>query len=179
MVLRLSIDCLSTAHAEMASPAPHCAQSPLPPYLIIISIPMVMRTLHIQPQTSPEQCQDSLGLSTTGPFNKVFNSISLILLQTVRDHYRIVCGIAKQSLDRPTIVPGYRVHLWCPKDQNYIFPKSMRTILKFCEQITDGSRSPMTIPRQSVGSIKYTIPLKIALCLWTIQSVLPSVERQF
>ena len=59
------------------------------------------------------------------------------------------------------IVLGYGVSLQCSKGANYINCEVSGMILKFHEHIADWPTSPMTIPSQSVGLIKYTIPLKI------------------
>ena len=51
--------------------------------------------------------------------------------------------------------------------------------MKFLEQVVDWTTSPRTMPRLSMGLMKYTIPQKMTLWYQTVLVIHPSVERWY
>ena len=51
--------------------------------------------------------------------------------------------------------------------------------MNFSEQVADQSVSLVTIPRQSLSSMKYIMSLKIALCLQRVLSIVASVKLDY
>ena len=133
-------DCLPIAHGLVSLDCHHYTHRPPP-------IPSHVWTVSKLSRTVCNQAVETRALY----------SISLILLWTVWDHFRIVHIIPKQCPDCPTMVLGYGVHLRCPKYRNWI--------LFFCGDDFDflsaghilAYKSPEN-PQTVCGFNKYTIP---------------------